>query len=67
MARMDETVFTGDAPTSEAGKEIRFPSSDIWVALHECITSDVYPDLPFYPLIDARDADLGHRHPWRAG
>ena len=55
---MAEQVFIGVAPTTEAGKEIRFPSSDVWVALHECITSDLYPDLPFYPAIDARDAEI---------
>jgi len=55
---MAEQIFIGDAPTTEAGKEIRFPSSDVWVALHECITSDLYPDLPFYPAIDARDAEI---------
>ena len=57
-AAMTEQVFIGDAPTTEAGKEIRFPSGEVWVALHTCITSHVYPDLPFFPAIAARDAEV---------
>ncbi|CAN7359141.1 hypothetical protein [Variovorax sp. LjRoot178] len=55
---MDEQIFLGDEPTNEAGKEIRFPNVKVWVALHACITSRVYPDLPFLPLIAARDAEV---------
>ncbi|MDN8616496.1 hypothetical protein [Variovorax ginsengisoli] len=55
---MAEQIFIGDAPTNEAGKEIRFPTCDVWVALHECITSDLYPDLPFFPTIGPRDAKI---------
>lgn len=58
MPRMAEQIFIGDAPTTVAGKEIRLPSSDVWVALHASITSDVYPNLPFLPVIDARDAEI---------
>ncbi|MGJ7512685.1 hypothetical protein [Variovorax sp. GT1P44] len=58
MAKMAEQIFIGDAPTTEAGKEIRFPSGAVWVALHTCITSHVYPDLPFLPAIAARDAEV---------
>jgi hypothetical protein len=58
MSQMAEQIFIGDAPTTEAGKEIRFPSGEVWVALHTRITSHVYPDLPCFPAIATRDAEV---------
>jgi hypothetical protein len=58
MLTMDELKLIGDAPTTVAGREIRFQSRDIWIALHASITSDVYPDLPFFPVIGARDTEI---------
>ena len=55
---MDEQIFLGDEPTIVAGKEICFPNVKVWAALHACITSRVYPDLPFLPVIAARDAEV---------